>query len=67
MKSAVSNPFLVGKARPIVVGHRGVPTLHQENTLAGFRRAIQLGIPAIELDVQLTKDIEARSSSTTPT
>ncbi len=59
MNSAVSNPFLVGKARPIVVGHRGVPTLHQENTLAGFRRALQLGIPAIELDVQLTKDRRA--------
>lgn len=59
MKAAVSNPFLVGKARPMVVGHRGVPTLHQENTLAGFRRAVQLGIPAIELDVQLTKDKKA--------
>lgn len=59
MNSAVSNPFLVGKPRPIVVGHRGVPTLHQENTLAGFRRAAQLGIPAVELDVQLTKDRKA--------
>ncbi|NVB85520.1 MAG: hypothetical protein HOV81_44560 [Kofleriaceae bacterium] len=59
MRSPLSNPFLVGKARPIVVGHRGVPTLHQENTLAGFKRAVQLGIPAIELDVQLTKDRKA--------
>ena len=40
----------------MVVGHRGVPKLHQENSLAGFRRAVELGIPAIELDVQLTKD-----------
>ena len=40
----------------MIVGHRGVPALHQENTLAGFRRAIALGIPAIELDVRLTKD-----------
>ena len=53
------NPFLLGKPRPIVVAHRGVPTLHQENTLAGFRRAISLGIPAAELDVQLTKDRRA--------
>jgi glycerophosphoryl diester phosphodiesterase len=44
------------KARPIVVGHRGVPLLHQENTLAGFKRAVSLGVPAIELDVRLTKD-----------
>jgi glycerophosphoryl diester phosphodiesterase len=50
------NPFLAGKKKPIVVGHRGVPALHQENTLAGFRRAVELGIPAVELDVQLTKD-----------
>ena len=50
------NPFLLGKPRPIVVGHRGVPAVHQENTLAGVRRAIALGVPAVELDVQLTKD-----------
>ena len=56
MSAAPTNPFLVGKRRPIVVGHRGVPALHQENTLAGFRRALQLGVPAVELDVQLTKD-----------
>lgn len=55
-----SNPFLVGsKRKPIVVGHRGVPTLHQENTLAGFKRAVALGIPAIELDVRLTSDRKA--------
>jgi len=59
MCTAVSNPFLAGKNKPVVVGHRGVPTLHQENTLKGFRRAVQLGIPAIELDVQLTKDRKA--------
>ncbi len=53
----MSNPFLAaGKRRPVVVGHRGVPTLHQENTLAGFRRAVALGVPAVELDVRLTAD-----------
>src|SRR5687768_7347073 len=59
MCTAVSNPFLAGKNKPMVVGHRGVPTLHQENTLAGFKRAVQLGIPAIEIDVQLKKDRKA--------
>jgi len=54
-----TNPFLAGKRRPIVVGHRGVPRLHQENTLAGFRRAIELGVPAVELDVRLTADHRA--------
>ena len=53
------NPFLAGKAKPIVVGHRGVPKLHQENTLAGFKRAVDLGLPAIELDVRITKDRRA--------
>ncbi|MEJ7604662.1 MAG: glycerophosphodiester phosphodiesterase [Kofleriaceae bacterium] len=57
--TAVGNPFLAPKRRPIVVGHRGVPVLHQENTLAGFRRAIALGIPAVELDVRLTADRRA--------
>lgn len=56
---AAANPFLAGKHRPIVVGHRGVPALHQENTLAGFRRAVALGVPAIELDVRLTRDRRA--------
>jgi glycerophosphoryl diester phosphodiesterase len=54
------NPFLApGKRRPLVVGHRGVPLLHQENTLAGFRRAVELGVPAVELDVRLTADRRA--------
>ena len=52
----MANPFLAAKQKPLVVGHRGVPRLHQENTLAGFRRAVELGIPAVELDVRLTRD-----------
>ena len=57
---AVGNPFLApGKRRPLVVGHRGVPLVHQENSLAGFRRAVALGVPAIELDVRLTADRRA--------
>jgi len=56
-KSERANPFLArSKGRPLVVGHRGVPSLHQENTVAGFRRAIALGIDAIELDARLTRD-----------
>jgi glycerophosphoryl diester phosphodiesterase len=59
MNALAGNPFLRGKQRPIVVGHRGVPATHPENTLAGFRRAVELGLPAVELDVQLTKDKKA--------
>lgn len=54
--AAPANPFLAVKRRPLVVGHRGVPTLHPENTLAGFRRAVALGLDAIELDVRVTRD-----------
>jgi glycerophosphoryl diester phosphodiesterase len=57
--TAPVNPFLAAKSRPLVVGHRGVPALHQENTLAGFRRAVALGVDAIELDVRLTRDRRA--------
>ena len=55
----VANPFLAPKPRPLVVGHRGVQALHQENTLAGFRRAVAFGLDAIELDVRLTRDRRA--------
>ena len=42
--------------RPMAFGHRGVPEEHQENTMAGFQRAIELGLDGVELDVFLTKD-----------
>lgn len=58
-RAALRNPFLAAKRHPLVVGHRGVPFLHQENSLAGFRRAATLGVPAIELDVRLTADGQA--------
>jgi len=59
LDATLPNPFLAGKHRPLVVGHRGVPMLHQENTLAGFRRAVALGIDAVELDVRVTRDHRA--------
>jgi glycerophosphoryl diester phosphodiesterase len=37
-------------------GHRGARGLWAENTLEGFRRAIALGVDAIEMDVVLTAD-----------
>lgn len=37
-------------------GHRGAKGLLPENTLAGFERAIQLGVTTLELDVVVTKD-----------
>jgi glycerophosphoryl diester phosphodiesterase len=39
-----------------IVGHRGCRDIRPENTLAGFRHALELGADAIELDVHLTAD-----------
>lgn len=40
----------------MVLGHRGIPEEHQENTLSGFGKAAELGIDGVELDVMLSKD-----------
>ncbi len=39
-----------------IVGHRGASAYEPENTLRSFRRALDLGVTALELDVQLTRD-----------
>lgn len=41
---------------PLLVGHRGWPAHYPENSLVGFKAAIKQGIPAIELDVQISRD-----------
>jgi glycerophosphoryl diester phosphodiesterase len=42
--------------RPILFAHRGASALAPENTLASFKRALEDGAEAIELDVKLTSD-----------
>jgi glycerophosphoryl diester phosphodiesterase len=39
-----------------IMGHRGAPADEPENTLRSFARALAVGVAAVELDVQLTKD-----------
>jgi len=39
-----------------VQGHRGWRGLYPENTMAGFRAAIELRVTTLELDVQVTRD-----------
>ena len=41
---------------PLIIGHRGCAGLEPENSLGAFRRAIELGVNAIELDVRLSRD-----------
>jgi len=38
------------------IGHRGARAYEPENTLRSFKRAIELGVDAVELDVRKTKD-----------
>ena len=40
----------------LVLGHRGVPSLKPENTLASFELALELGAAGIELDVHRVED-----------
>ncbi|MCP3873248.1 MAG: glycerophosphodiester phosphodiesterase, partial [Desulfobacteraceae bacterium] len=42
-----------------VIGHRGAAGLLPENTLAGFKKAMDMGVDTIELDIHLTSDNEA--------
>jgi len=41
---------------PLIIGHRGAKGIAPENSLSGFKKAIELGIDGVELDVHLTKD-----------
>jgi glycerophosphoryl diester phosphodiesterase len=43
---------------PILIAHRGGSLEVPENTLAAFRHAIELGMPLVELDVQMSRDGE---------
>ncbi len=42
----------------MVIGHRGAAGLAPENTIAAFAAALHLGVDAVEMDVQLTRDGE---------
>jgi glycerophosphoryl diester phosphodiesterase len=39
-----------------IIGHRGAAGLEPENTLRSYRKAVELGVDAIECDVRVTKD-----------
>jgi len=39
-----------------IIGHRGAAGLMPENTLSGFKKALEIGVDAVELDAHLTSD-----------
>jgi glycerophosphoryl diester phosphodiesterase len=41
-----------------IMGHRGAAAYEPENTRRGIRTALAMGVTAVEVDVQLTKDAE---------
>jgi len=41
---------------PIIIGHRGSPTLITENTIPSFKKAIDQGVEGLEFDIRLSKD-----------
>jgi glycerophosphoryl diester phosphodiesterase len=43
-------------AHPWVIGHRGASAHAPENTLAAFRRAVELGASGIETDLRVTRE-----------
>jgi glycerophosphoryl diester phosphodiesterase len=42
--------------QPVVFGHRGCAAVALENTISAFSRARADGVPAVELDIQLSAD-----------
>ena len=59
--AATATPTLPAHARlaqkrPLVIGHRGYPTVAPENTLASFRHALQAGVDLVELDYHHSRD-----------
>lgn len=49
-------PVHTAGASALVEGHRGARGLYPENSLPGFRHALELGVDVLELDVGLTRD-----------
>jgi len=41
---------------PLKIGHRGAAGYCPENTISSFKKAVELGVDYLELDIQMTKD-----------
>ena len=43
-------------ARPLIAGHRGYKTMYPENTMLSYRKARELGVDMLEIDLRLSRD-----------
>jgi len=51
-----ASDWLIPHDRPLIIAHRGASAAAPQNTLAAFRRAMDLGADGVEMDVQLSAD-----------
>ena len=52
----VTSDWLIPRDKPLNVGHRGAMVSAPQNTLAAFRKAVEVGADGVGLDVHLSKD-----------
>jgi glycerophosphoryl diester phosphodiesterase len=52
----IDSDWFTPRDRPLVIAHRGASAVAPQNTLAAFRRALELGADGVELDVHLSAD-----------
>jgi glycerophosphoryl diester phosphodiesterase len=51
-----AHPYFTNPSNVLVIAHRGGRGLWPENTLYGFRRAFELGVDVLEMDIRVTAD-----------
>jgi len=59
MKAESPAEKILNLDRPIVIGHRGYPTMAPENTIPGFELAKLTGADLVELDYHVSREGEA--------
>jgi glycerophosphoryl diester phosphodiesterase len=52
----IASEWFIPRDRPLIIAHRGASAVAPQNTLAAFRRALELGADGVELDVHLAAD-----------
>ena len=52
----MTSDWLLPRPKPLNIAHRGASAVAPQNTLAAFRKAMELGADGVELDVQLSAD-----------